>query len=49
MLAMVMPCVLGELGMAAVMLGVDPHKGSYTAVLIGAGPGETAETFCKHY
>src|SRR5436190_19457463 len=35
--AAVTPCVLEELGMAAVMIGIDPHKGSHTAVAVGAG------------
>ena len=36
-------CVLGGLGMAAVMIGIDPHKGSHTAVAIGAGEERLGE------
>ena len=35
--AAVTPASWEGLGMAAVMIGVDPHKGSHTAVAIGAG------------
>ena len=38
-------CVLGGLGMAAVMIGIDPHKGSHTAVAIGAGVAVLAVAF----
>jgi hypothetical protein len=34
---------LEELGMAAVMIGIDPHKGSHTAVAIGAGEERLGE------
>jgi transposase len=34
--ATVTPASMGGLGMAAVMIGIDPHQGSHTAVAIGA-------------
>jgi transposase len=41
--AAVTPASMGGLGMAAVMIGIDPHKGSHTAVAIGAGEGPLGE------
>src|SRR6185437_48752 len=41
--AAVTPASMGGLGMAAVMIGIDPHKGSHTAVAIGADEGPLGE------
>src|SRR6266516_6156747 len=41
--AAVTPAAVGGLGMAAVMIGIDPHKGSHTAVAIGADEGPLGE------
>jgi transposase len=41
--AAVTPASMGGLGMAAVMIGTGPHKGSHTAVAIGADEGPLGE------
>ena len=41
--APVTPGPVGGVGMAAVMIGIDPHKGSCTAVAIGAAEGPLGE------